>query len=134
MSSEERATFEAEWVGFRDEVYRRLDLEFSIRLALLGSDERVDTAGNVADGLREGIMEAVHSRSDQVIDDLFNRSREEGVGYFTYAMFQAHETANRLALEVIKSALKSARREIADADLPAALGALAATGRHWPLS
>jgi hypothetical protein len=132
VSSEERDSFETEWVRFRDEIFRKLDLEFSIRLGLLASDERMDPPNNVAERMHEEISLLIESKSNQIKDDLFNRARQEGVGFYTYAMFEVYETSNRLALEVVKSACKEGRHRVIEGDLSAAIEALEKTGAHWP--
>ena len=117
---------------FKDEVFRKLDLEFSIRLGLLASDERMDPPSNVAEGMHEEISLLVESKSSQIEDDLFSRARLEGVGFYTYAMFEVHKTSNKLALEVVKSARREGRRQVVEGDLSTAIEALEKTGGHWP--
>lgn len=133
-SEEERNSFETEWVRFKDEVFRKLDLEFSIRLVLLASDERMEPPNNAAEKMHEKIAQLIESRPDQIENDLYNRARAEGVGFYTYAMSEVYKTSNRLALEVVKSARKEGRREVDTKDLSAAIEVVEKTGGHWPYS
>ena len=134
MSTEERSSFDAEVVGFEGEVFRKLELEFSIRLGLLASDERMDHPGNLAEMMREETSSVIESRRGEFEDDLFNRARQEGVGFYTYAMFEVYKTSNRLALEVVKSARQGGRNQFVKGDLLAAIEALKKAGGHWPFS
>ena len=134
LGSEERNSFDTEWAGFRSEVLRKLDLEFSIRLGLLASDERMEHPGNLVDRMREETASIIESRGEHIGEDLFNRARQEGVGFYTYAMYEAYRTSNRLALEVVKSARKDGRHEFIEGDLFTAIDALRKSGGHWPLS
>ena len=134
MSTEDRGSFETEWVRIRDEVFRKLGLEFSIRLSLLVSDEGMDPPGNVSDAMREGIYTVIQPRTNQIEDDLFNRSRTEGVGFYTFAMFEVLVTSNKLALEVIKSALREGRRQVVEPDFLTAIEVMKTSPGHWPIS
>jgi len=134
MSTEDRGSFDSEWVGFRNEVLRKLDLEFSIRLGLLASDERMEPPGNLTEKMRDLTSSIIESRQEQVGDDLYARAREQGVGFYTYAMYAAYKTSNRFALEVVKNARKEGRNEFVEDDLIAAMEALKKEGRYWPFS
>jgi len=134
LASEERNSFDTEWAGFRSEVLRKLDFEFSIRLGLLASDERMEHPGNLVDRMREETASIIESRGEQLGEDLFNRARQEGVGFYTFAMYETYRTSNRLALEVVKSARKNGRHEFVEGDLFAAIDVLRKSGGHWPLS
>jgi len=134
MSTEDRGSFDSEWVGFRNEVLRKLDLEFSIRLGLLASDERMEPPGNLTEKMRDLTSSVIESRQEQVGDDLYNRAKEQGVGFYTYAMYAAYKTSNRFALEVVKNARKEGRNEFVEDDLLAAMEALKKEGRYWPFS
>jgi len=134
LASEERNSFDTEWAGFRSEVLRKLDFEFSIRLGLLASDERMEHPGNLVDRMREETASIIESRGEQLGEDLFNRARQEGVGFYTFAMYETYRTSNRLALEVVKSARRNGRHEFVEGDLFAAIDVLRKSGGHWPLS
>jgi len=134
MSTEDRGSFDSEWVGFRNEVLRKLDLEFSIRLGLLASDERMEPPGNLTEKMRDLTSSVIESRQEQVGDDLYTRAREQRVGFYTYAMYAAYKTSNRFALEVVKNARKEGRNEFVEDDLIAAMEALKKEGRYWPFS
>jgi len=134
LSTEDRGSFDSEWVGFKSEVLRKLDLEFSIRLGLLASDERMEPPGNLTEKMRELTSSVMQSREEQVGDDLYHRAREQGVGFYTYAMYAAYKTSNRFALEVVKSARKDGRNEFVEGDLLAAVEVLKNEGRYWPFS
>ena len=133
MASEDRGSFDSEWAGFRNEVVRKLDLEFSIRLGLLVSDEGMERPGRTAEAMQEQVASLVASRSDQIGEELFTRARKEGVGFYTYAMYEVYRTSNRLALEVVKSARGDGRNELVGGDLETAVGALQEAGGHWPI-
>lgn len=134
MASEERNSFDTEWAGFKSEVLRKIDFEFSIRLGLLASDERMEHPGSLVDRMREETASIIESRGEQIGEDLFNRARQEGVGFYTYAMYEAYRTSNRLALEVVKSARREGRHEFIESDLFTAIDTLRKSGGHWPLS
>jgi hypothetical protein len=134
LSTEARNSFETEWVSFKDEVFSKLGLEFSIRLSLLASDQGMDPLGDISDGMCDSIITVIKSRVDQVGDYLFDRAQTEGVGFYTFAMFEVTKTSNKLALEVIKNAVRDGRRQIAEADLAAAIEATRAASGHWPIS
>jgi len=134
LTSEERNSFDTEWAGFKGEVLRKFDFEFSIRLGLLASDERMEHPGNLVERMREETTSLIESRAEQVGEDLFNGAQLEGVGFYTYAMYHAYRTSNRLALEVVKSARKEGRHGFVEGDLYAAIDVLRKIGGHWPIS
>ena len=133
MASEDRGSFDAEWVGFRGEVLRKLDLEFVIRLGLLVSDEGMERPGKTAEVMQEEVGSILASRIDQMGEDLFTRAKKEGVGFYTYATYEVYRTSNRLALEVVKSARREGRHELVEGDLQTAIRALQEAGGHWPI-
>ena len=134
MSDEERNAYETQWVRFKDEVFRRLDMEFSIRLGLLAADERMDSLGGASEKMHQVTSRLMESRQSQIMDDLFTRAREEGVGYYAYAMYEVYSTSNRLALEVVKKARSEQRQQLTDGDMLAAIDSLSSLPGHWPFS
>ena len=83
--------------------------------------------------MQEQVASLVASRSDQIGEELFTRARKEGVGFYTYAMYEVYRTSNRLALEVVRSARRDGRNELVGGDLENAVGALQEAGGHWPI-
>lgn len=90
--------------------------------------------GNLVERMLEETTSIIESRGEQIAEDLFNRAQSEGVGFYTYAMYQAYRTSNRLALEVVKSARREGRHEFVEGDLSAAIDALRKTEGDWPFS